>query len=54
MTRADLDTPRSSALEKYYAQWLVEDSTPCPRCEGPRDSHTGCEYCREQDDRARR
>jgi hypothetical protein len=48
MTHHDLDTPSSSALEKYFAQWLVEDSTPCARCEGPRDAHTGCDYCRER------
>ncbi len=42
------------ALRKPMAVWLVEDSTPCPRCRGPRDSHQGCEYCREQDERQTR
>ena len=36
------------ALHKPFAVWLVEDSTPCQRCHGPRDSHQGCEHCRER------
>lgn len=47
------DAPRD-ALHKPMAVWLVEDSTPCPRCRGPRDAHRGCDHCREQRDRETR
>lgn len=30
------------------AERLVEDATQCPRCHGPRDSHSGCDHCRER------
>lgn len=53
MTRADLDAPRTHALHKPFAQWLVSDSTPCPRCRGPRAWDTGCEHCAERDARVR-
>ncbi len=50
MSRADVllaAAPRA-ALHKPFAAWLAEDSTPCPRCSGPRDAHAGCDHCRER------
>lgn len=44
----NLSAAPRDALRKPFAAWLVEDSTPCPRCRGPRDSHQGCEHCRER------
>lgn len=38
-----------SLTQQLLARWLVEDSTPCPRCGGPRCSHQGCEHCRARD-----
>ncbi len=49
MTAHPIDAAPRDALRKPFAQWLAYDSTPCPRCKGPRDSHTGCDHCREQD-----
>lgn len=48
-----IDDAPSTALDKPLARWLVEDSVPCPRCGGPRDSHAGCDHCRELDERRR-
>lgn len=45
MTRADLDAPRTHALDTPRAAWLILHSTPCPRCKGPRDAHVGCDHC---------
>lgn len=49
-----IDAAPSHALELPLARWLVEHSTPCPTCRGPRDSHAGCDYCRERVGRAAR
>ena len=43
MTRSDLDARYTHALYKPFARWLVDDSTQCPRCLGPRDAHIGCD-----------
>jgi hypothetical protein len=45
MTRADLDRYYPLASDKPFAHWLAFDSTRCPDCNGPRDSHVGCD-CR--------
>lgn len=45
MTRADLDAPRTNALDTPFAVWLVLHSTACPRCKGPRAWDTGCDHC---------
>ena len=49
MTAHPIDAAPSHALSKPLARWLVEDSTPCPRCGGPRCSHAGCDHCRDRD-----
>ncbi len=54
MIYLDLDTAPRDAERKPMALWLVHDSTPCPRCGGPRDSHIGCDHCRERASRAAR
>lgn len=45
MTRADLDRYYPLASDKPFAHWLVDDSTRCPDCNGPRDAHVDCD-CR--------
>lgn len=53
MTRADLDAPRTHALDTPFAVWLAAHSTACPRCRGPRAHDTACDHCAERDARAR-
>ena len=41
-----LDAATVAKLEAEAA--ALVDATQCPRCHGPRDSHSGCDHCREQ------